>query len=75
MRYYTPKEESDCIAIGQKGAYFRNTPHFVNAVEGDGMFGYEAIKQTMTHIKDAFLTKKETKDLVGRKGLGCESCI
>ena len=63
------------IAIGQKAAAFEETDHFVNVVEGGGMTGYEAITRTCRLIREAFLEKKEMRELVQVKGLGCEVCI
>lgn len=63
------------LAIGQRAAYFSGTPHFVNMVEGEGLHGYDGIRQLCRKIQEAYQTKKDTRDLVIRKGLGCESCI
>ena len=62
------------LAIGQKAAYFLNTDHFVNIVEGGGMFGFEAISDTLMLIKDAFLNKKDMRSLIQIKGMGCGCC-
>lgn len=75
MRFKAPKEESQILAIGQKAAYFENTKHFVNVVEGGGMLGYEAILQTLEYIKEAYLTEKDMEHLIQVKGLGCEGCL
>lgn len=63
------------LAIGQKAAYFHQTPHFVNMVEGGGLYGYSGIRELCAWIREALLTTKNTKDLIIRKGLGCVSCI
>ncbi|MBR6615548.1 MAG: nitrogenase, partial [Lachnospiraceae bacterium] len=39
MRFMASKEPTKILAIGQKAAYFSNTNHFVNVVEGGGMHG------------------------------------
>ena len=62
------------LAIGQKAAYFENTDHFVNIVEGGGMIGYEAILRTLELMRDAYENRKEMRELVQIKGLGCEVC-
>lgn len=74
MRVY-PRGGESVLAIGQKAAYFHQTPHFVNMVEGGGLYGYRGIIELCAQMRDAFLTKKDTKDLIIRKGLGCVSCI
>ena len=63
------------LAIGQKAAYFENTKHFVNVVEGGGMNGYEAIVRTLGLMREAYLEEKPMRDLVQVKGLGCEVCV
>lgn len=75
MRVFPRGTEEKAVAIGQKAAYFLDTPHFVNIVEGGGLFGYDGICELCRRIREAYDTKKDTKDLVVRKGLGCESCL
>ena len=67
--------EGQVLAIGQKAAAFEETDHFVNVVEGGGMTGYEAVTRTCRLMREAFLEKKEMRELVQIKGLGCEVCI
>ena len=75
MRFHSPKGKSRFLAIGQKAAHFTNTDHFVNVVEGGGMFGYEAILDTLEAMKDAYLYEKDMRRLVQAKGLGCACCL
>lgn len=75
MRFMAGKEESDVLAIGQKAAYFENTKHFVNVIEGGGMFGYQAILQTAEYMKEAYLSEKDMRNLIQIKGMGCEGCL
>jgi hypothetical protein len=63
------------LAIGQKAAYFENTDNFVNVVEGGGMLGYEAVTHTLELMRDAYREKKNMRDLVQIKGLGCDICV
>ncbi|MBE6041771.1 MAG: nitrogenase [Clostridiales bacterium] len=69
------RSEDMILAIGQKAAYFCNTNHFVNIVEGGGMIGYEAVIRTMRLMRDAYETEKDMRSLVQVKGLGCEICL
>ena len=69
------REKVSVLAVGQKAAYFENTKHFVNVVEGGGMTGYEAVTRTLGLMKDAYLHEKSVRDLVQVKGLGCEVCV
>ena len=62
------------LALGQKAAYFEDSDHFVNIVEGGGMIGYEAIIRTCELMRDAYINKKDMRTLVQIKGLGCEVC-
>ncbi len=62
--------EEPTLAIGPKAAYFTDSPYFVNSIEGDGNFGYDGIRQLAMQMMDAMQTKKDTKALVQRKGLG-----
>ena len=62
------------LAVGQKAAYFENTDHFVNVVEGGGMIGYEAIIRSCRLMRDAYTNSKPMRELVQIKGLGCEIC-
>lgn len=73
MRVRTRGQEEKVLAIGQKAAYFHDTPYFVNIVQGMGMHGYAGIIHLIEEMTEAYLTEKDTRDLVGRKGLGCES--
>ena len=68
------KNKVKVLALGQKAAYFEDTDHFVNIVEGGGMIGYEAIIRTCGLMRDAYTDKKEMRELVQVKGLGCEVC-
>ena len=66
------KSEGKVLAIGQKAAYFENTNHFVNVVEGGGMLGYEAVYKTARLMREAYESEQNMPELVGIKGLGCE---
>ena len=68
----------DCpnvLAVGQKAAWFSGTKHFVNAVAGAGLFGYDGIRRTLALMASAYNTENDTEDLVIRKGWGCASCV
>ncbi len=63
------------LALGQIAAWAEGTPWFVNLAEGGGLWGYGGIRTLANWMVEAAQTKKDTKDLVPRKGLGCESLI
>lgn len=75
MRFMREPRPTNFLAIGQKAAHMTNTAHFVNIVEGGGMFGYEAIIRTMRLMREAFLEEKDTRRLIQIKALGCEGCL
>ena len=70
-----PRNESDVLAIGQKAAWFTGTRHFVNLVEGAGLYGFDGIRRTAELMTEAWQEEKDPEDLIIRKGWGCESCI
>ena len=72
MRVFPRGQEEKVLAIGQKAAYFHQTPYFVNMVQGAGLHGYAGILRLIDMMEEACLNSKDTKDLVGRKGLGCQ---
>ena len=74
MRVMPRKQGNKVLAIGQKAAYFNDTPHFVNIVEGGGYWGYESIIKMTELLKDAYLNEKDTKSLIQIKGMGCGCC-
>ena len=75
MRFHSPKESSDFLAIGQKAAHFTNTTHFVNVVEGGGMWGFQAVLETARLIRQAYLEEKDLRGLIQIKGMGCAGCL
>ena len=65
----------DVLAIGQKAAWFSGTAHFVNAVYGAGLWGFDGILRLCELMEQAYREEKDTKDLITRKGWGCASCV
>lgn len=75
MRFMAKKTLTGVLAIGQKAAYFDNTNHFVNVVEGGGMLGYDAVLGTLQLMREAYLEEKDMRGLIQIKGMGCEGCL
>lgn len=71
MRFMANREKGNVLAIGQKAAYFDNTNHFVNVVQGGGMLGYDAVLNTLNLMKEAYLEEKDMRSLIQIKGMGC----
>ena len=67
--------EGECLAIGPKAAYFENTRHFVNIIEGGGFFGYRGLLSMLKAIEEAYYTSKDPALIVPQKGLGCECLL
>ena len=67
--------EEKVLAIGQKAAYFSRSRHFVNLVQGEGLYGFDGIRRTAELIMDAYRNEKDTERLVIQKGWGCECCL
>ena len=63
------------LAIGTQAAWFTGTQNFVNMVEGGDLQGIDGILRFAGMLEDAFLHEKDARNLIPRKGLGCESCI
>lgn len=59
------------LAIGQKAAYFENTPYFVNIVENGGCYGFTGILQLLQWMRDAAAAPKDTRNIIQIKGWGC----
>ncbi len=75
MRFAAPAVTNDYLAIGQKAAHFTGTNHFVNIVQGGGLWGYSGILALCMQIQDAFLKEKNMRQIVTIKGWGCECCL
>lgn len=75
MRFHSPRESSRYLAIGQKAAHFTNTTHFVNVVEGGGMWGFQAVTETARLMEEAFKEEKDLRGLIQIKGMGCAGCL
>ncbi len=75
MRVLKRGGSSEVLAVGQKAAYFSRSRHFVNLVQGEGLYGFDGIKRTAELMMDAYLNEKDTQKLVVQKGWGCECCL
>lgn len=72
---YHRKALRKSLAIGQKAAFFQNTPHFVNIMAGGGFYGFDGIARLAAAMREAMLQEKDTRTLIQQKGLGCATCI
>lgn len=74
MRVLPRQSSEKVIALGQKSAYFCQSPNFVNIVEGGGLYGFNGIIRLTELISEAFNEEKDTKKLIQIKGWGC-GCV
>lgn len=75
MRLLSRNSDEKILAIGQKAAYFTGSDHFVNIVEGGGMYGFDGICRLAGLLTDSYLHSKDARSLIQIKGLGCGCCI
>ena len=67
--------EREMLAIGPRAAWFTGTAHFVNIVQDGGLWGFAGVRTLARLMRDAWEQEKDARDIIPRKGLGCESCI
>ena len=72
MRFVSRESSEKILAVGQKAAYFNNTPYFVNTVENHGFYGFSGILKMLDLIIGAYNEPKDTKKLVQMKAWGCD---
>ena len=69
------RDNANVLAIGQKAAWFNNTHHFVNIIEGDGCMGFEGLMTILDMMVEAYNEEKDLDDIVPRKAVGlCSNC-
>ncbi len=66
---------SRVLAIGPKAAWMAGTEYFVNILEQDGGWGYEGLCHLLGLMVEAFENPKDTRQIVPKKGLGCNCVI
>ena len=73
MRVLPRKHEGKMLALGQKAAWFTQSPYFVNVVEGAGWYRFDGIQKMAELMIRAYEEEKEVEDLVVRKGWGAKA--
>lgn len=68
------KNHEKILALGQKAAFFLQSPHFVNFVEGGGLWGYTGLKKLADLMIEAFNHKKDLR-IIEKKAWSLPSCI
>jgi len=75
MRVAERERAEKTLAVGQKAAYFAGTPYFVNIVENGGYTGFDAVSGIASLMEEAWREEKDTRSLIGIKGMGCGACL
>ena len=75
LRVLSRETAEPVLAIGQKAAYFTGSHHFVNIVEGGGMYGYDGIRRLCELMIEAMETDRDPALFIQQKGLGCACCL
>ena len=75
MRILPRSSSPDTLALGQKAAYFCDTPYFVNYVEGGGSWGFAAVTELARLMTDACRHPQAIRPAVSRKGWGGPSIL
>ena len=60
MRVLPRTSDEKILAIGQKAAWFTGSPYFVNMVQGGGLYGFDAGRQSLW---PKHLPKKKTRKI------------
>lgn len=75
MRILPREAEKGTLALGQKAAYFCNTPHFVNYVEGGGSWGFAAVTELARLMTKACHEPQDIRAAVSPKAWGGPSIL
>ncbi len=67
------KDNENVIAIGQKAAWYSRTDHFVNIIEGGGLWGFQGIIRLCALAEEAAAKTLDRREIIPRKGLGWPS--
>lgn len=70
MRMIDRSTDGKVLAIGQKAAYFTNSPYFVNIVQGAGFDGFDGLQKITQLMEEAYQTPKDVESVIQVKALG-----
>lgn len=65
---------SNILCLGQKAAYFNNSPYFIEYIDGGGHYGFDGIVRLADDMRLAFLTPKDTRKIISKKANGGPCC-
>jgi len=63
------------LALGQKAAFFTQTPYFVPFVETGGLYGITGLTELAHLVLDAWTHPKDTQAVLDHKGWSCDCCL
>ena len=75
MRLFHRASREKLLALGQKAAYFNDSPYFVNLVEGGGLWGFDGLCRLAALMTEAFRAPKDLRQLIQKKGWGGPCCL
>ncbi|MBQ7606432.1 MAG: hypothetical protein IJU76_00370 [Desulfovibrionaceae bacterium] len=67
--------ESDILALGQKAAYFSETPFFVNRIADGGYYDFTGLENLAQAMRLSAQTPKDPRTVLQQKGLGLPTCL
>ena len=65
--------QAEIVALGQKAAWFFQTGHLVNMIEGGGLWGYQGIRKLCSLLEEAAVHETDYRQIIPRKGIGWPS--
>ena len=71
MRMMDRNHPGKIVGIGQKAAYYNNTPYFIDIIQSAGMYGYKGILHLMDLLEEAYRNEKDLRTLIQHKGWRC----
>lgn len=75
LRLFDRTSPERLLALGQKAAYFNDSPYFVNLVEGGGHWGFDGLCRLARLMTDALRQPKDLRQCIRKKGWGGPSCL
>ena len=72
-KHITPESDHKVAAVGQKAAWYCQTGHFVNMIEGGGLWGYQGVRRLCGLLEEASQRVLDYRQIIPRKGMGWPS--
>ena len=75
MRTVSRRADGPVVAIGQKAAYYIDTPHFVNLIYQSGLLGFRGITELCELLVDAVAQEKDLEAVLSEKAVGSAEAV